>query len=165
MPVEIRPATQADVDAIAEAHVDSIVTLGPTAYAPAIIDAWGAPRDGAPYLDAMHRGEVFFVAVEENVVLGFSSHRIEGDRHRTAIYVRGVASRQGIGSRLLRCAIDEARSRGATDVWVDASLNAVQFYLQNGFSELGNGRHRLKAGLEMRCVHMKKALSAKGPFR
>jgi GrpB-like predicted nucleotidyltransferase (UPF0157 family)/GNAT superfamily N-acetyltransferase len=161
MPVEIRPATEADVDAIAAAHVDSILTLGPATYDPAIVKVWGAQRNGEPYLNAMRRGEAFFVAVDE-VVLGFSSHRVENDRHRTAIYVRGIAARQGIGSRLLRCAIDAALSRGATEVWVDASLIAVQFYQRNGFSVLGSGRHRLEAGLEMPCVHMKKTLSGSG---
>jgi GrpB-like predicted nucleotidyltransferase (UPF0157 family)/ribosomal protein S18 acetylase RimI-like enzyme len=158
MPVNIRRATEADVDAIAEAHVDSILTLGPSAYDPAIVTAWGAPRSGERYLKAMQRGEAFFVAVERNAVLGFSSHRIEGDRHRAAIYVRGTATRQRIGSRLLDCAIDAAWSQGAVDVWVDASLLAVQFYRQNGFSDLGRGTHRLPGGLEMQCVYMKRDL-------
>jgi putative acetyltransferase len=156
--VKIRPATEADVDAIAEAHVDSILTLGPAAYDPAIVNAWATPRSGASYLKAMQRGETFFVAVERDVVLGFSSHRVDGDRHRTAIYVRGIAARRKIGSRLLGRAIDAARSLGASDVWVDASLLAVPFYRQNGFTDLGPGTHRMPSGLEMQCVYMKKTL-------
>jgi GrpB-like predicted nucleotidyltransferase (UPF0157 family) len=158
MSVKIRPATESDVDGIADAHVDSILTLGPAAYDLAIVEAWGAPRNGERYLQAMHRGEAFFVAVDENVILGFSSHRIQDGRHRAAIYVRGRAARQGIGSRLLGCGIAVAQSVGATDLWVDASLLAVKFYERNGFSNLGNGSHRLQAGLEMPCVYMKKML-------
>jgi GrpB-like predicted nucleotidyltransferase (UPF0157 family)/GNAT superfamily N-acetyltransferase len=159
MPVKIRPATEANADAIAEAHVDSILMLGPAAYDPAIVKAWGAPRSGELYLEAMRRGDAFFVAVHENAVVGFSSHCIQGGQHRTAIYVRGSAARQGIGSRLLRYALDAALSRGATEVWVDASLIAVEFYEQNGFFNLGRGIHRLQAGLEMPCVRMKKTFS------
>jgi putative acetyltransferase len=157
----IRTATQADADAIAEAHVDSIRTLGPNAYAAEIVDVWGAPRSGERYAAAMGRGEAFFVAVpsaKSDYVLGFSSHRFEGGYHRTAIYVRGTAIRQGIGTGLLQCAIDVALSQGAKEVRVDASLVAVPFYLRNGFVALETGSHRLQNGPEMPCVRMKKTL-------
>ena len=109
----------------------------------------------------MRRGEEFFVAVlspENDYILGFSSHRVKNGQHRTAIYVRGTAVRQRIGSRLLQCCIDVALSQGAHDVHVEASLVAVPFYLKNGFVELGTGSHRLRNGPDMPCVHMKKTL-------
>jgi putative acetyltransferase len=157
----IRSATEADADAIAEAHVDSIRTLGPAAYASEVVDVWGAARSGERYVRSMHQGETFFVAVpssEDGNVLGFSSHRIENGQHRAVIYVRAAAARQGIGSRLLRCSLDTAKLLGASEVRVDASLIAVPFYLRNGFVELGTGSHRLKNGPEMACVYMKKSL-------
>ncbi len=157
----IRPAEESDANAIAEAHVDSIRTLGPSAYDADIVEAWGAPRSGERYVSAMRQGEAFFVAVpaaENGSVLGFSSHRVESGIHRTAIYVRGAAARQGIGSRLLQRAIDVALSKGAEEVHVAASLVAVPFYLQNGFVEREAGIHRLQNGPEMACVHMKKSL-------
>jgi hypothetical protein len=46
----IRPATEADADAIAEAHVDSIRTLGPATYASETVDVWGAARSGERYV-------------------------------------------------------------------------------------------------------------------
>ena len=60
--VEIRRAEASDVDAITEAHRDSIRSLGGAFYPPADVDAWqdGLTRD--VYLSAMERGEVFFIA-------------------------------------------------------------------------------------------------------
>jgi GNAT superfamily N-acetyltransferase len=130
-------------------------------YRAEIVNVWGAARSGERYVHAMHHGEAFFVAVpspEDGSILGFSSHRIENGHHRAVIYVRGTAARQELGSRLLRCSLDYAKSHGASDVHVDASLIAVPFYLRNGFVELGTGSHRLKNGPEMACVYMKKTL-------
>jgi hypothetical protein len=39
---------------------------------------------------------------------------------------------------------------------VSASLAAVDFYLANGFQEIGRGLHRLRSGKDMACVFMKK---------
>jgi hypothetical protein len=58
----IRPASDADAEAIAEAHVDSIRTLGPAMYGAEIVKVWGAARSGERYVRAMHEGEAFFVA-------------------------------------------------------------------------------------------------------
>ena len=45
-----------------------------------------------------------------------------------SVYVRGLAARRGIGSRLLAMAEEHARSGGATGVSVDASpMTGVEF--------------------------------------
>src|SRR5438034_4932731 len=104
----IRRAGLADVDEIAAAHLDSISSIGPLHYEAAIVSDWGARVKGDLYVNAMARGEVFWIALGEMggkpEVLGFSSHRIDGREHRTAVYVRGKAARLGIGSALFRSA-------------------------------------------------------------
>lgn len=97
-------------------------------------------------------------------VLGFSSHRIDGDEHGTAVYVRGKAARQGVGSALFRVAEAAAVATGATSINIDASLAAVEFYKANGFEEVGRGEHRLWSGRPMACVFMRKKLPATEPL-
>jgi ribosomal protein S18 acetylase RimI-like enzyme len=122
----------------------------------------------------MARGEVFFVAIgpeagdrrpgagnREPEVLGFSSHRIDGTDHGTAVYVRGRAARLGIGSALFRAAEASAIAAGATSIDIDASLAAVEFYKAHGFEEVGRGMHPLPCGRSMACVFMKKDLTAR----
>ena len=165
---EIRRAGLEDVDAIAAAHLDSIRSIGALYYEPRIVSDWDARVHGELYAKAMARAEVFFMAIEPGgpgEVLGFSSHRIGVDAHRTAVYVRARATRQGIGSALFRTAEAAAIAAGATAIHVDASLAAVEFYTANGFEEVGRGEHRLWSGRSMACVFMHKDLTANGPGR
>src|SRR5215510_13199374 len=108
-----------------------------------IIAEWGEPRDGERYRAAMRNGEQFFVAIRSTDVLGFASYRLDEGKHRTAVYVRGAAARQGVGAALFRAAESIARRCGAIDIHVDASLVAVCFYERQGFERLGLGSHRL----------------------
>jgi putative acetyltransferase len=159
---EIRRAGLEDVHEIAAAHLDSIRSIGALYYADAIVSDWAAGVNGDLYAKAMARGEVFFIALgkvgDKPEVLGFSSHRIDDTEHRTAIYVRGQATRLGIGSALFRSAEAAARAAGATSIHVDASLAAVEFYKANGFEEVGRGEHRLRSGRSVACFFVRRAL-------
>jgi predicted N-acetyltransferase YhbS len=93
------------------------------------------------------------------MILGFSSDYVICDtRHGTSAYVRRVAARQGIGSRLLAMAESFARARGATTFQIEASLGAVPFYAHHGFVETGRGDVALPSGFRMPCVFMCKEL-------
>src|SRR5262245_23230167 len=150
-----------DVDGMADAHRDSILHLGSPYYAPSVVAAWVAVVSPLLYLDAMDRGEVFFIArgtvAGHSMVLGFASdYVLEGTTHGTSAYVRPVAARRRIGSRLLTLAESFGESRGATVVQIDASLGAVPFYTRHGFVETGHGDVALPSGFRMPCVFMRK---------
>ena len=160
---EVRCATLADADAIAAAHLDSIRSIGSRYYEAAIVDDWSARLKGDLYASAMASGEMFYIATgrrqDEPEVLGFSSHRIDEGEHRTAVYVRGHASRLGVGSALFRSAESAAIAAGAGSIHVAASLAAVEFYTAHGFEAIGPGEHILWSGRSMPCVFMRKMLS------
>lgn len=159
MEVEIRHARADDVPEIAEAHRDSIRSLGSRYYDEPVVHEWAANVAPDRYVNAMARGEVFFVAVgPDGQVLGFSSHRIDDGVHGTAVYVRGNAARQGIGTALFRAAEASAVAAGATSIEISSSLAAVQFWAANGFEETGRGEQGLRSGYAMPCVFMRKAL-------
>jgi putative acetyltransferase len=161
--IRTRRAEASDVDAIAEAHRDSIRSIGPRFYPPSVVADWEEGLSGDLYLGAMERGEVFFIATarveQREVVLGFASdYPIEGTQHGASAYVRGVAARRGIGSSLLALAEAHAVSRGATSVHVEASLAGVAFYRANGFAEVSRGETHLRSGRPIACVFMRKDL-------
>jgi GNAT superfamily N-acetyltransferase len=160
--VETRLATTADAAGIAAAHLDSIHSIGARYYSLEVVADWTAPISGARYLERMQGGEVFYVTVGmvsgKPEVLGFASHRIAKGQHRTAIYIRGIATRTGIGSKLFRLAEARAIAQGATSIHVDSSLAAVAFYKANGFATLGSGEYQLRSGRSMECVFMQKQL-------
>jgi putative acetyltransferase len=162
---DIRRADATDAESIAAAHLDSIRTIGPGYYEPAIVQDWGGRVEPGLYVRAMARGEVFFIAVDSDdhgasAALGFSSHGRHGNEHGIAVYVRGSAARRGVGSALLRAAEAHALESGATTLDIDASLAAVDFYKRHGFIETGRGSHRLWSGRSMSCVFMQKRLDA-----
>lgn len=161
--LDLRRATEADVDAMADAHRESILQLGSEYYATAIVNEWAGVVNPGLYLDAMARGEVFFIAMGtvtgHAMVLGFSSdYVISGTTHGTSAYIRPVAARRRIGSRLLALAESFGRARGATAVEIEASLGAVEFYRRHGFVETGHGDVALPSGFRMPCVFMRKEL-------
>lgn len=158
---ETRRAHPSDVDAIAQAHRDSIRSIGPAFYPPHDVDAWEDGLRGELYLNAMDGGEVFFIATGKadatDVVLGFASdYCIEGPTHGTSVYVRGFATRRGIGTALLRLAEAHAVANGASSIQIEASLAGVEFYRVNGYTEVGRGSTRLMSGHPIACVFMRK---------
>ena len=160
----IRVADLSDVHAIAEAHRDSIRSIGPAFYPPDAVAAWERGVRAGLYLDAMNSGEVFFVAtgsLDGPVrVLGFSSdYPLDGTIHGMSVYVSGVAARRGVGTALLRTAAAHAARCGATRIAIEASLAGVCFYRANGFVEVGRGETRLTSGHPIACVFMQKPLA------
>ena len=165
--VNIRLADRSDVDAMADAHRDSIQSVGAPYYPVDVVAGWLAGIAGELYLDAMDRGEVFFIATGnvngKTLVLGFSSdYPIEGATHGTSVYVRGQAARRGVGTALLRRAEAHAIAAGAAAVRIEASLAGAVFYKVNGYVEVGRGEIRLLSGHPIPCVFMRKSLTPGG---
>src|SRR5262245_42777307 len=160
---ETRRALPSDAAGIAEAHLDSIRSIGPGYYPANVVDDWSEGLTVDVYLNAMEHGEVFFIAIGaiegRRTVLGFSSdYCIKGTQHGTSVYVRGAAARHGIGVALMRLAEAHAIAAGAATVHVEASLAAVEFYRASGFEEIDRGETQLTSGRPIACVFMEKKL-------
>jgi GNAT superfamily N-acetyltransferase len=156
-----RRAEPSDAGDIADAHRDSIQSIGSRFYPPNVVDDWGEGLTSDVYVKAMAGGEVFFIATGEidgkPAVLGFASeYRIDGTQHGMSVYVRGAAARQGIGSALFRLTEAHAIARGASIIHVEASLAGVEFYQANGFEEISRGETHLMSGKPILCVFMQK---------
>ena len=161
--VQTRRAGPGDAEAIAQAHLDSIRSIGPAFYPPEIVEAWGSGLTPDIYVKAMEGGEAFFIATGhidgKAAVLGFSTDRVDDAQDGTSVYVRGGATRRGIGTALLRLAEEHAFARGATSIQIQASLAGVEFYKANGFEETDRGEAHLMSGRSMPCVFMRKLLT------
>ena len=159
----IRRAHPADANDIAEAHRDSIRSVGPKFYPPNVVQDWGEGLTPEIYVNAMQGGEVFFIALglieNEPGVLGFASHRIDDAQDGGSVYIKGKATRRGIGSALLREVEAHAIAEGASSIHVEASLAGVAFYKANGFEEIGRRDTLLMSGRPIACVFMRKTLT------
>lgn len=158
----IRRANPSDANDIAVAHLDSIRSVGPQFYPPAVVEDWGEGLTPDIYVKAMEGGEVFFIAIgqinDTPAVLGFATHRVDDAQDGGSVYVRGAVTRRGIGSALLRMVEAHAVAKGATSIQVEASLGGVEFYKANGFEEISRGDTLLMSGRPIACVFMRKTL-------
>ncbi len=148
----IRPATEADADAILELHVRAIRETCSWHYTEEQIEAWAGPKLAAHYLEPI-RGGRLVVAEQAGRVVGM------GDYHGTkseitAIYVDPDFGGQGIGRALFQVVIYELKARGFTEVELDASLNSVPFYQAMGCRILEQRMHHFRPGVEIPCVRM-----------
>jgi ribosomal protein S18 acetylase RimI-like enzyme len=164
MTFETRQAGVDDVDDMADAHRESIRSIGPAFYPADVVAHWQAGVTSDLYRRAMENGEVFFIAIAEvdgrQQVLGFASDYVVAEsKHGVSAYVRGCATRRGVGSRLLQLAVTHAQQRGATILEIESSLAAVEFYKANGFVELARGEITLTTGHPIECVFMRQDLT------
>ncbi|WP_239646592.1 GNAT family N-acetyltransferase [Oenococcus oeni] len=65
-----------------------------------------------------------------------------------AFAVKKDFQKQGLGSRLLKYAIDDLRNRGYKQIKTNARTSAHGFYLKNGFKDLGPRYHNSRLGID-----------------
>ena len=126
----LRPATDADLDALRALYVDAIRTAGPEAYTPEQVATWTRGAESAARFRTHLLGEAAIVAEDAGGLLGFAA--LDGDRV-CGLYVRGDAQRRGLGGRLLTAIVAEARARGVARLRAEASAFSVGLFARHGF--------------------------------
>ena len=126
----IRQAKREDAPRLHELHTASVRTLCALHYSPDIIDGWLQNRSASGYLPPIERGAIF-VAERDSTIIGFGE---AAAGIIVAVYVDPGAIRQGVGSIILRHAIEMAGRGGPTRL--QSTLNAGGFYERHGFREL-----------------------------
>ena len=76
--------------------------------------------------------------------------RLLADGHIGRMAVLLEARRHGVGSRLLRAAIDAARTQGLPEVYLHAQVQALDFYARHGF--VAEGELFVDAGILHRAM-------------
>ena len=150
-PLSIRPARANDVSRLSTFFVEAWKEAGPGAlgFAGATDGAIGeiaseeflTKRLATPTIQTT-------VAEEGRRIIGFSSvRRVESrEAELTSIVVLESAAGRGVGSRLLRKALDTARKRGFNSVLVKtevANERAISFYRKSGFTDSGKAVERV----------------------
>lgn len=133
----LRPALRADAQAICDLHIATVKALCAPFYESRVIEGWLRGRIPDGYLRGIERGMIF-VADGNGEVIGWGeAHPGEVD----AIFVDPRYARRGIGSLLLKRALETATKGGGT-IKVESTLNAVPFYQRFGFHMVGHGTQR-----------------------
>lgn len=99
------------------------------------------PWSRGNFADSLHAGYSAWVAAQAGAIVGFSVIMLVLDEaHLLNIGVAAAVQGQGIGARLLRRAMDNARQCGATRLFLEVrpgNARAVDLYRHFGFREIG----------------------------
>lgn len=153
-PCTIRPATDADREAIWTVHVRAIRETCSRVYPADQIRAWSDLLSPASYIDVL-RNRVVVVAEDDKAVIGFGQLDA-AKREIEAVYVLPDRQGQGVGRALLQELESRAKTAGIDKLWLSATLNAVPFYERAGFNTEGPAVHQLPTGQTLACVRMQK---------
>ena len=132
-----------------ELHTASVRTLCASHYSAEIIDGWLQNRSPDGYAAPIKRGAIF-VAETGNQAVGFGE---AAAGVVVAVYVDPSVIRQGVGSALLRHALELARREHNGCVRVESTLNATGFYAKHGFREIGRATTK-RGRVEVPIVRM-----------
>ena len=129
----LRDYREDDAEGLAAVFTDSVHALAAPAYAAGQRSAWApVPPDVRGWRTRF--GVLRTIVAEEGgVLLGFISY--ERDGHIDLLYTAPAAARKGVASALLAEAVARLSAAGeATELFTEASLVAVPFFLRHGFA-------------------------------
>jgi GNAT superfamily N-acetyltransferase len=108
-------------------------------------DAWPEKGNDYDYSAVLSRSLGYVCAYLKEALVGFVYIAWDGGRHAFLLdpTVRTDVRRQGIGSELVRRAVDLARSKGAEWLHVDFEPHLEEFYHKCGFKDTRAGLIRL----------------------
>jgi putative acetyltransferase len=127
----LRPFLPADTPVLAAIFAAAIEELTGDDYSTDQQEAWAAVADDEEAFGQKLAGELTLVASLGNAPVGFAS--LKGKDHIDMLYVHPSAAGQGVASALLDALEKLAGGRGAKNLTVDASDNALDFFRKRGY--------------------------------
>lgn len=153
--MNIRKARISDVQFISTLIQDTLEKINVADYSLQEIEAWkGADTPKKIKERIQDKGRYICVAENDNQIVGVGS--LKGNEI-TAIYVKSDMIGKGVGSLVLAYIEKIARQKGSTELSMDSSLTAVDFYEKHGYKKVRNSCHQA-GDVKLNCVVMKKEL-------
>ena len=132
MNIKIRPATIEDRQALWQVHTQAIRQSATSHYDPIQIEAWAGrltPEGKTP------NPEVFIAAEADSAgIIGFGEINIQAGEIE-AVFVAPEYGRRGVGRQILQALEALAAQHSLSNLVLDASLNAVEFYERAGYRQ------------------------------
>lgn len=159
----IRDAIEPDAEGIISAHQNAVHVTAKDFYEQEILDEWSPMLSGRVFqmqekLKNNPEKSIILVVESEGKIAGFGEI-VPAQEELRAIYIDPQFARIGFGRALLQELESRAKKQGLAKLILHASLNAKNFYVQNGFKIDGEGSHKLSSGRLMPCIFMSKNLA------
>jgi putative acetyltransferase len=127
----LRPFLATDTPVLAAIFAASIEKLTGDDYSEAQQEAWASAVDDEEKFGKRLASELTLVATLQNSPVGFAA--LKGPDHIDMLYVHPGAVGQGVAAMLCDALEKLAGARGAKNLTVDASDNAMEFFLKRGY--------------------------------
>ncbi|MBN8970360.1 MAG: GNAT family N-acetyltransferase [Rhizobiales bacterium] len=158
--VGLRPFLPSDLSILAAIFIASVEELTEDDYSEAQREAWASVADDEETFGKRLTSQLTLVATLEGSPVGFAS--LKGADHLDLLYVHPQAVRRGVATALCEAIEKLAAARGATQMGVDASDSAQEFFTKRGY--VGQQRNSVTIGDEwLANTTMKKTLSGEVP--
>ena len=155
----LRPFLPQDASVLAAIFRASIEELTEDDYNPAQQEAWAALSDDEEAFGEKLGKNLTLIATFEGAPVGFAA--LEGTSVIDMLYVHPAATGRGVAATLYDALEKLALARGATNLTVEASDTARDFFAHRGFEPYR--RNTISVGNEwLGNTTMKKTLAAKG---
>jgi len=155
----VREAGITDLQALFEAHLDSVKNLCAGAYSQQQLAVWFEGRSPEIYRPAIEAHQIW-LAERQGRVLGFVGF-VPGEV--TLLFVRKEASGLGLGKHLFKLGLAKAESGFTGSLTVVATQNSQPFYQNHGFLPVEDlALVRGKAEIKIKVVRMERVLAAVG---
>jgi putative acetyltransferase len=127
----LRPFLAEDTPVLAAIFAASIAELTGDDYSEAQQEAWASSVEDEEKFGKRLASELTLVATLQNSPVGFAA--LKGPDHIDMLYVHPSAVGQGVAAMLCDALEKLAGARGARNLTVDASDNAMEFFLKRGY--------------------------------
>ena len=127
----LRPFLAADAPMLAAIFTASVQELTGDDYSEAQQEAWAAVAEDEQSFGKKLSGELTLIATMQNAPVGFAA--LKGIDHIEMLYVHPSVAGQGVGAILCDALEKLAGARGAKNLSVDASDNALDFFKRRGY--------------------------------
>lgn len=126
-PIYVRPYDSNDGLQVGQMIYDTVHTINGRDYSQEQVNAW--VPDPSTYANVQE--SYAFVADKEGTILAFGNLTSEGYLHR--FYVHRDFQNQGIGNQLLKTLENKAKNLGLKEIFTEASITALPFFLKKGY--------------------------------
>ena len=127
----LRPFLAADTPMLAAIFTASVQELTGDDYSEAQQEAWAVVAEDEESFGKKLSDELTLIATMQNAPVGFAA--LKGIDHIEMLYVHPSVAGQGVGAMLCDALEKLAGARGAKNLSVDASDNALDFFKRRGY--------------------------------
>ncbi|MCK1626306.1 GNAT family N-acetyltransferase [Bradyrhizobium sp. 160] len=133
--IVLRPARAGDGRSLFDVTVQSIQGLGRSHYTSKQLVEWMGQRTAEHYEDIIKKGRTI-VAEQGGEVVGF----VDSDPGEvTRLFLLPKAAGRGLGKRLLKAGVENAKRGYSGPIKIESTLNAQPFYERHGFRAIQKG--------------------------